>query len=1008
MNKSKEDLKVQEYNKEDPTNDQSTNGQLIEFGCDSSEEEPKNKIPRLAAGNVEVAHIVDLNFNTNYNRIEFTQLLSKQWLAVANDEFKDPDSGVEIYRQPYQICLLPDLLENKDSCKELVKEMVEKVKWSRKQMDLYEFYQSTDLSNMINCQFLAGFLQMLRRTVRPWLEKITNLKLDYVSASCSMYTCGDYLLVHDDLLKDRQIAFIYYLTPWLNHEEWSEEEGGCLEIFNSDERCFPQFPVSRRISPKNNQFAFFKVGSKSFHQVGEVTTFDYPRLTINGWFHGASNKDLIADALRPFSKLQFQSPLPSQSTLELLLNEVYLKPTTKRSIQKRIEDNSEICLYEFFRREVFEEALKQLLNDKKLKWSRQGPANAQNYEVLNLKTTSAIIDNLIKLFLSTEMFDLLKDYTDLDMAGPNAGKPGVCVEVQRWSHGDYTVLGDGAICDENTLDLIYYLNAAEGAGVITYLSPDGDGPQTSRRKSVNHSDIDSLEGEGFDDEDDDESVLLTITSVDNALNIVYRCEVRLPSSGIMKMHEEPIRAKIQIGVFTFTNEKTQLLVKELTQQYKSNEIWLIEFHHIPYVKEASLFKTPAALEDFILKSYDMKEGDFLFIEWPKLQEDILITNERSALIASDCASKKIAKILKLYILQTHHIQQILAKDYKDNIKIEAPQAKYDIIISVLNPRPDVMNVKWNVPLAVETYLKPYLQQISHISNYTLKTQWKFQVSFEANLRQVRDTTAFGRHYALANDSLPYIITAIEKHLGVSITDKTPINLVVYVTPCDIAPVFIYNKRNERSSDVNAFISSKWGGLIIVNPPVDACKYYQEHQQIVSFFIQTNDIMQIMLYQLQKLLDINVEVNMDGVKIVDLEHLAPRRWEYESYIRRSTITHITTATNTLQSLMKLLNKISYIVIDDNVGALIKTAYEHISMAKKALANHQLFTASALAQKAFVASEQAFFDSSMLAQLYFPDEQKYAIYIPLFLPVLAPVVMSFSTLFKIIKNRNEKKN
>lgn len=165
-------------------------------------------------------------------------------------------------------------------------------------------------------------------------------------------------------------------------------------------------------------------------------------------------------------------------------------------------------------------------------------------------------------------------------------------------------------------------------------------------------------------------------------------------------------------------------------------------------------------------------------------------------------------------------------------------------------------------------MKPYLQQISHISNCTLKTQWKFQVPFEADLRQVRDNTAFGRHYALADVSLPHIITAIEKNLGVGITDKTPINLVVYVTPCDISPVFIYNKRNERSNDVNAFISSKWGGLIIVNPPIDACKYYNEHQQKVSFFVQTNDVMQIMLYQLQKLLDINVEVGLHFCRFVE--------------------------------------------------------------------------------------------------------------------------------------------
>lgn len=42
------------------------------------------------------------------------------------------------------------------------------------------------------------------------------------------------------------------------------------------------------------------------------------------------------------------------------------------------------------------------------------------------------------------------------------------------------------------------------------------------QKHSSQSDTDSLEGEGFDD--DDESVLLTITPVDNALNIVYRCE----------------------------------------------------------------------------------------------------------------------------------------------------------------------------------------------------------------------------------------------------------------------------------------------------------------------------------------------------------------------------------------------------------------------------------------------------------------------------------------------------
>lgn len=71
------------------------------------------------------------------------------------------------------------------------------------------------------------------------------------------------------------------------------------------------------------------------------------------------------------------------------------------------------------------------------------------------------------------------------------------------------------------------------------------------------------------------------------------------------------------------------------------------------------------------------------------------------------------------------------------------------------------------------------------------------------------------------------------------------------------------------------------------------------------------------------------------------------------------------------------------------------------AKEALANNELLKASELAQKSFLASEQAFFDASLLAQLYFPDEQKYAIYIPLFLPIMVPVITSFSMMVKLLK-------
>ena len=52
-------------------------------------------------------------------------------------------------------------------------------------------------------------------------------------------------------------------------------------------------------------------------------------------------------------------------------------------------------------------------------------------------------------------------------------------------------------------------------------------------------------------------------------------------------------------------------------------------------------------------------------------------------------------------------------------------------------------------------------------------------------------------------------------------------------------------------------------------------------------------------------------------------------------------------------------------------------------------------------ALSASEKAFFDPSLLALLYFPEDQKYAIYIPLFLPVLIPVILSVPTIWTVLR-------
>jgi len=58
-----------------------------------------------------------------------------------------------------------------------------------------------------------------------------------------------------------------------------------------------------------------------------------------------------------------------------------------------------------------------------------------------------------------------------------------------------------------------------------------------------------------------------------------------------------------------------------------------------------------------------------------------------------------------------------------------------------------------------------------------------------------------------------------------------------------------------------------------------------------------------------------------------------------------------------------------------------------------------------QQAIQQSEAAFFDPSLLALLYFPDDQKYAIYVPYFVPVGLPILLSLKSVVKLLKNREK---
>lgn len=272
--------------------------------------------------------------------------------------------------------------------------------------------------------------------------------------------------------------------------------------------------------------------------------------------------------------------------------------------------------------------------------------------------------------------------------------------------------------------------------------------------------------------------------------------------------------------------------------------------------------------------------------------------------------------------------------------------EYDVLITVVNPEPEELNVDLDGEV-IDANLQPFLKNVSSIADFVVKSQWLYLVELGAIPRKVDD------HYALLEVQLPHVITPLEKKLWSHLSPRPCINLVLYFAHCR-APLYIYKKLTNNKNEIsetNAFLSPRWGGIYIINADKESCErrnYKPNIQDIVSTFVT----------QLQQLL------YMDGRSEDDFYELKMRK----------TLEMLDSTSRTLKSLAQLLSEINSIVISDKVADKINTAVKYAELAQENLLKNDVDEALKCAKVSFENSEGAFGDSSLLALLYFPDDQK----------------------------------
>ncbi|XP_076439977.1 prolyl 3-hydroxylase OGFOD1-like [Babylonia areolata] len=417
--------------------------------------------------------------NSQFRSPDFASYFADSFLSKS--QWKDEHTGVEVFTTPFRHASLPNFVPDKEYLEQLIVEL-SSLDMNEKNNDLYKFKQSMELKH-VNSPCINIFRDILQEQLLPWFRDVTRFPLnDKVDMFCSNYDYTDTLLCHDDELEERYIAYIYYLVP----DSWCQEDGGTLDLFDTDDKGQPN-NIVKSIVPAKNLFLFFEVSPGSFHQVAEVLAEDKTRLAISGWFHGPPVR-------RPPPYVEPPMPVSACGSIKDdeffdWINPVYLSQDIQNEIRERFEAESELELTNFLKEEKYEQLLAALSNQERT-WTHRGPPNKRNYDVCLADHLPPTAESFLKVLQSDAMFLVLSAMTGLHLyiSSPReAGEAGASdargdnakcrVEVQRFKHGSYTLLHDtDPLVGEMALDIVLFVGgkewSAESGGYMSYVAKD--------------------------------------------------------------------------------------------------------------------------------------------------------------------------------------------------------------------------------------------------------------------------------------------------------------------------------------------------------------------------------------------------------------------------------------------------------------------------------------------------------------------------------------------------------
>jgi phosphatidylinositol glycan class S len=276
---------------------------------------------------------------------------------------------------------------------------------------------------------------------------------------------------------------------------------------------------------------------------------------------------------------------------------------------------------------------------------------------------------------------------------------------------------------------------------------------------------------------------------------------------------------------------------------------------------------------------------------------------------------------------------------------------------------------WEIESALKQYLSPLLESFSSISNFTIDTQVQLYAMFSPSVRQPEFDETLNA-WTLRKEDLSGFINAAEWPLSPSIGKGPTINFVLYVPDQQQSPLLV------KESGGSHWLVPQWGGVHILNPTLG-------ENRSSAPTILTKEALTPAIHTFSTQLFTLLGVPQTPTSL-------PLRLSTLTRVRAASL--LFSASSTLGALARLYKALPSIPIPDTVAKSVDLTILHLQQACSDLREGRFQGALEHARVAEAEAEKAFFERSMVGQVYFPDEHKVAVYLPLLGPVAVPLLMA----------------